>query len=161
MINQSFYLYDPVSELSVIVLHSPQLKPSPCLCRPAVLGNMPSAHASSADKITHKITYFIWSVFVPSVYSLEPMTIELVLENPLKVPIILTNITLLWKFLPVNYEGGNQENPEQQPTILSNEADVRENGVSLFSLKCCIGLKDWKILINLPLFYQSVVCMII
>ena len=63
------------------------------------------------------------------------MTIELVLENPLKVPIILTNITLLWKFLPVNYEGGNQENPEQQPTILSNEADVRENGVSLFSLK--------------------------
>nr|XP_054772074.1 trafficking protein particle complex subunit 8-like [Lytechinus pictus] len=59
----------------------------------------------------------------------EPMTIELVLENPLKVPIILTNITLLWKFLPVNYEGGNQENPEQQSPVLSNEADVRDDGI--------------------------------
>ena len=52
------------------------------------------------------------------------MTVEIVLENPLKVSLVLTDITLLWKFVPMNYENVNQENPEQQPTVLSNEADV-------------------------------------
>ncbi|XP_072169057.1 trafficking protein particle complex subunit 8-like [Diadema setosum] len=59
----------------------------------------------------------------------EPMTVELVLENPLKISLVLTNITLLWKFLPVNYEGGNQENPEHQPQVLTNEPHVSGSDV--------------------------------
>ena len=62
----------------------------------------------------------------------EPITVEVVLENPLKVSLVLTNITLLWKFVPMNYEAVNQENPEQQPTVISNEADVLSGKVSHF-----------------------------
>lgn len=84
----------------------------------------------------------------------EPMTIELVLENPLKIPIILTNITLLWKFLPLNYEGGNQENPEQQPPIVTNEANVKENGMgtveNVVKVECIpevvLAANDYKLL---------------
>ena len=67
----------------------------------------------------------------------ESMTIELVLENPLKISMVLMNITLLWKFLPVNYEGGNQENPEHQPQVLTNEAYVRDKMV-IYSLRCTV-----------------------
>ncbi|XP_022096139.1 trafficking protein particle complex subunit 8-like isoform X2 [Acanthaster planci] len=54
----------------------------------------------------------------------EPVTVELVMENPLKVPLTISNLTLRWKFTPVSYEHVNKENPEQQPTVLSNETDI-------------------------------------
>ncbi|XP_038077879.1 trafficking protein particle complex subunit 8-like [Patiria miniata] len=54
----------------------------------------------------------------------EAMTVELVMENPLKVPLTISNLTLRWKFTPVSYEHVNKENPEQQPAVLSNEADI-------------------------------------
>ncbi|XP_033625745.1 trafficking protein particle complex subunit 8-like [Asterias rubens] len=54
----------------------------------------------------------------------EAVTVELVLENPLKVSLTISDLMLRWKFTPVDYEHVNKENPEQQPAVVSNEADI-------------------------------------
>lgn len=51
----------------------------------------------------------------------EPITLEIVMENPLKVPLVLSQIHLLWRFIPVDFETTNKENPEQKPVAISNE----------------------------------------
>ncbi|XP_033124771.1 trafficking protein particle complex subunit 8-like isoform X2 [Anneissia japonica] len=51
----------------------------------------------------------------------EPITIELVLTNPLKVSLLLCNLCLLWRFTDLDYEKVNDETPEKPPTIISNE----------------------------------------
>lgn len=43
------------------------------------------------------------------------------MENPLKVPLVLSQIHLLWRFIPVDFETTNKENPEQKPIAISNE----------------------------------------
>ncbi|XP_071958347.1 trafficking protein particle complex subunit 8-like isoform X2 [Antedon mediterranea] len=51
----------------------------------------------------------------------EPITVELVLTNPLKVPLMLCDLSLLWRFTPLDYEKVNNETPEKPPTVISNE----------------------------------------
>ena len=60
------------------------------------------------------------------------MTVELVLENPLKVSLTISDLMLRWKFTPVDYEHVNKENPEQQPAVVSNEADILNEKVFQF-----------------------------
>ncbi|XP_036179651.1 trafficking protein particle complex subunit 8 isoform X11 [Myotis myotis] len=39
----------------------------------------------------------------------EPITVEVAFRNPLKVPLLLTNLSLLWKFQPKDCSGKNDE----------------------------------------------------
>ncbi|CAH1780178.1 unnamed protein product [Owenia fusiformis] len=54
----------------------------------------------------------------------EPVTLEIPLYNPLKVPLLLSDVTLLWKLLPIDYtrEGENQE---KLPEVVTNEVVSR------------------------------------
>ncbi|PIK47727.1 putative trafficking protein particle complex subunit 8 [Apostichopus japonicus] len=51
----------------------------------------------------------------------EPITVEILMENPLKIPLVLSQIHLLWRFIPVDFEVTNRENPEQKPVAITNE----------------------------------------
>ncbi|XP_077982517.1 trafficking protein particle complex subunit 8-like [Glandiceps talaboti] len=53
----------------------------------------------------------------------EPITIEVEFVNPLKIPLVLTDLSLIWKFLPMRYLVCNDENPEHQSTMISNEGN--------------------------------------
>ena len=64
-------------------------------------------------------------MFLPITYSqcflfyLEKISIRLQLVNPLRVPLVLTDVTLLWKFLPISYdENTNVETPQ----MITNQA---------------------------------------
>nr|XP_006816958.1 PREDICTED: trafficking protein particle complex subunit 8-like [Saccoglossus kowalevskii] len=52
----------------------------------------------------------------------EPVSVEIVFVNPLKIPLVLTDLSLIWKFSPMRYLIGNDENPEQQSNVISNES---------------------------------------
>ena len=49
---------------------------------------------------------------------------EVCLENPLKIPLVLSDVVLLWKFVPVDYDKETDNNQEKQPTIITNETDI-------------------------------------
>ncbi|XP_070575139.1 trafficking protein particle complex subunit 8-like [Ptychodera flava] len=53
----------------------------------------------------------------------ESITLEVKFVNPLKIPLVLTDMTIIWKFLPMKYLVENDENPGQQPAMISNEGD--------------------------------------
>ena len=49
----------------------------------------------------------------------EQISIRIQLINPLRVPLVLTDVTLLWRFLPISYdENTNVETPQ----MISNQA---------------------------------------
>lgn len=39
----------------------------------------------------------------------EPITVEVAFRNPLKVPLLLTDLSLLWKFQPKDSSGKDNE----------------------------------------------------
>ncbi|CAH2285036.1 trafficking particle complex subunit 8 isoform X1 [Pelobates cultripes] len=55
----------------------------------------------------------------------EPITVEVSFKNPLKVPILLTDLSLLWKFHPNDFSG--KSNGEVKEPI-SNEKDLIQKG---------------------------------
>lgn len=57
----------------------------------------------------------------------EPMTLEVVLSNPLKVALVLLDVTLLWKFLPVDYGSASGDKSTQ---LISNESTAGSVKVS-------------------------------
>ena len=40
---------------------------------------------------------------------IEPVTVEVAFRNPLKVPLLLTDLSLLWKFQPKDVSGKENE----------------------------------------------------
>lgn len=42
-------------------------------------------------------------------YFIEPITVEVAFRNPLKVPLLLTDLSLLWKFHPKDLSGKDKE----------------------------------------------------
>lgn len=42
-------------------------------------------------------------------YFIEPITVEVAFRNPLKVPLLLTDLSLLWKFHPTDLSGKDKE----------------------------------------------------
>ena len=40
---------------------------------------------------------------------IEPITVEVAFRNPLKVPLLLTDLSLLWKFQPKGVSGEDNE----------------------------------------------------
>lgn len=40
---------------------------------------------------------------------IEPITVEMAFRNPLKVPLLLTDLSLLWKFQPKDFSGEDNE----------------------------------------------------
>ncbi|XP_073535306.1 trafficking protein particle complex subunit 8 isoform X1 [Phyllobates terribilis] len=57
----------------------------------------------------------------------EPITVEVSFKNPLKVPLLMTDLSLLWKFQPKDFT--QKENEELQEPI-SNEKDLLSKGRS-------------------------------
>ncbi|NP_001085189.1 uncharacterized protein LOC432274 [Xenopus laevis] len=57
----------------------------------------------------------------------EPITVEVSFKNPLKVPLLLTDLSLLWKFQPKDFS--EKHNGEVKEAI-SNERDLVPKGVS-------------------------------
>ncbi|XP_043921778.1 trafficking protein particle complex subunit 8 [Protopterus annectens] len=49
----------------------------------------------------------------------EPITVEVIFKNPLKVPLLLTDLSLLWKFMPLDY----RDFPNEEKELISNEKD--------------------------------------
>ncbi|XP_021562317.1 trafficking protein particle complex subunit 8 isoform X4 [Carlito syrichta] len=46
----------------------------------------------------------------------EPITVEVAFRNPLKVPLLLTDLSLLWKFQPKDFSGKDNEEVKQLVT---------------------------------------------
>ncbi|KAL0613451.1 Trafficking protein particle complex subunit 8, partial [Plecturocebus cupreus] len=46
----------------------------------------------------------------------EPITVEVAFRNPLKVPLLLTDLSLLWKFQPKDFSGKDDEEVKQLVT---------------------------------------------
>ncbi|XP_056377756.1 trafficking protein particle complex subunit 8 isoform X3 [Hyla sarda] len=57
----------------------------------------------------------------------EPITVEVSFKNPLKVPLLLTDVSLLWKFQPKDF---NQNQDEELKEPISNEKDLLSKGKS-------------------------------
>ncbi|XP_036179655.1 trafficking protein particle complex subunit 8 isoform X13 [Myotis myotis] len=55
----------------------------------------------------------------------EPITVEVAFRNPLKVPLLLTNLSLLWKFQPKDCSGKNDEEVKElvasEPEMIGTE----------------------------------------
>ncbi|KAK1337813.1 hypothetical protein QTO34_002449 [Cnephaeus nilssonii] len=55
----------------------------------------------------------------------EPITVEVAFRNPLKVPLLLTNMSLLWKFQPKDCSGKNDEEVKElvtsEPEMIGTE----------------------------------------
>ena len=53
----------------------------------------------------------MWSLLVINlgISFIEPITVEVAFRNPLKVPLLLTDLSLLWKFQPKDFSGKNNE----------------------------------------------------
>ncbi|XP_036275711.1 trafficking protein particle complex subunit 8 isoform X5 [Pipistrellus kuhlii] len=55
----------------------------------------------------------------------EPITVEVAFRNPLKVPLLLTNLSLLWKFQPKDSSGKNDEEVKElvtsEPEMIGTE----------------------------------------
>ncbi|XP_018410817.1 PREDICTED: trafficking protein particle complex subunit 8 isoform X2 [Nanorana parkeri] len=54
----------------------------------------------------------------------EPITVEVSFKNPLKVPLLLTDLSLLWKFQPKDFGHENEELKE----AISNDKDLLSKG---------------------------------
>ncbi|XP_069587351.1 trafficking protein particle complex subunit 8 isoform X3 [Ranitomeya imitator] len=66
----------------------------------------------------------------------EPITVEVSFKNPLKVPLLLTDLSLLWKFQSKDFS--QKENEELQEPI-SNERDLLSKGRSFSDV---IGIEE-------------------
>jgi len=57
----------------------------------------------------------------------EPVTLELAVVNPLKVALVLQDLTLLWQFVPFTSDGpqlsADKLDPDARPVSYSNEND--------------------------------------
>ncbi|XP_063572945.1 trafficking protein particle complex subunit 8 isoform X4 [Pongo abelii] len=55
----------------------------------------------------------------------EPITVEVAFRNPLKVPLLLTDLSLLWKFHPKDFSGKDNEEVKQlitsEPEMIGTE----------------------------------------
>ncbi|XP_066208727.1 trafficking protein particle complex subunit 8 isoform X3 [Saccopteryx leptura] len=55
----------------------------------------------------------------------EPITVEVAFRNPLKVPLLLTDLSLLWKFQPKDFSGKNNEEVKElvtsEPEMIGTE----------------------------------------
>ncbi|XP_017353379.1 trafficking protein particle complex subunit 8 isoform X1 [Cebus imitator] len=55
----------------------------------------------------------------------EPITVEVAFRNPLKVPLLLTDLSLLWKFQPKDFSGKDDEEVKQlvtcEPEMIGTE----------------------------------------
>ena len=60
-------------------------------------------------------------------YVVEPVTLEVVLYNPMKVQLVLMDLCLLWKFLPTVY---NTENTDRPCQLINNESTTNSVKVS-------------------------------
>ena len=62
-------------------------------------------------------------------YIVEPITVELAVVNPLKVAIVLRDLTLLWQFVPLASDdtvtrlSTDKSDSESRPLSYSNEND--------------------------------------
>ncbi|XP_072267380.1 trafficking protein particle complex subunit 8 [Pyxicephalus adspersus] len=56
----------------------------------------------------------------------EPITVEVSFKNPLKVPLLMTDVSLLWKFQPKDFSQKNEELKE----AMSNDKDLLSKGKS-------------------------------
>lgn len=52
---------------------------------------------------------FIKSLLIVELSFVEPITVEVAFRNPLKVPLLLTDLSLLWKFQPKDINGKDNE----------------------------------------------------
>ena len=69
------------------------------------------------------------------------MSVQIHLKNPLRVPLVLTDVTLLWKFLCLSYdEDTNVEHPEMIPNHV-NSAKVGD--LSSFRSLACIAERKY------------------
>lgn len=48
---------------------------------------------------------------------IEPITVEVAFRNPLKVPLLLSDLSLLWKFQPKDF---NSKNNGETKELVSN-----------------------------------------
>ncbi|XP_060558094.1 trafficking protein particle complex subunit 8-like isoform X2 [Ruditapes philippinarum] len=89
-------------------------------------GTLPLLHRPSLQLFTDGTD----NKFSPVSYMKEPITIELYLVNPLKVALTLTDVTLLWSFLPniCSHEKPQLITNEQMVTAKNNLADEIVHG---------------------------------
>ncbi|XP_063779722.1 trafficking protein particle complex subunit 8 isoform X3 [Pseudophryne corroboree] len=66
----------------------------------------------------------------------EPITVEVSFKNPLKVPLLLTDLSLLWKFHQKDF---SQKDNEELKEPISNEKDLLSKGKSFSDI---IGTED-------------------
>jgi len=68
----------------------------------------------------------------------EPITLEMAVVNPLKVALVLQDLTLLWQFVPLTSDGlelsADKLDPDARPVSYSNENDF---GV-VSAVLCCV-----------------------
>uniref|UniRef100_A0A5F9DKT2 Trafficking protein particle complex subunit 8 n=1 Tax=Oryctolagus cuniculus TaxID=9986 RepID=A0A5F9DKT2_RABIT len=64
----------------------------------------------------------------------EPITVEVAFRNPLKVPLLLTDLSLLWKFHPENFPGKDKE--EVKELVTSEPKMIGTEVISEFLINC-------------------------
>ncbi|XP_023365983.1 trafficking protein particle complex subunit 8 isoform X4 [Otolemur garnettii] len=64
----------------------------------------------------------------------EPITVEVAFRNPLKVPLLLTDLSLLWKFQPKAFSG--KDNEEVKELVTSQSAMIGTEVISEFLINC-------------------------
>ncbi|XP_064640195.1 trafficking protein particle complex subunit 8-like isoform X2 [Lineus longissimus] len=84
----------------------------PKLFRPTV-----QCYTNSTNNSSNPVTVITETVFV-----------EVLVQNPLKVSLVLSDVHLLWKFLPVNY--GEEQNMETPPHMITNERESKKNCIA-------------------------------
>uniref|UniRef100_A0A8C2PJP6 Trafficking protein particle complex 8 n=1 Tax=Capra hircus TaxID=9925 RepID=A0A8C2PJP6_CAPHI len=75
----------------------------------------------------------------------EPITVEVAFRNPLKVPLLLTDLSLLWKFQPKYVSGKDNEEVKGEPEMIGTEV------ISEF----LINSEESKVVITLLLFFRG------
>ncbi|XP_032943236.1 trafficking protein particle complex subunit 8 isoform X3 [Rhinolophus ferrumequinum] len=60
----------------------------------------------------------------------EPITVEMAFRNPLKVPLLLTDLSLLWKFQPKDFSG--EDNEEVKELVTSEPEMIGTEVISEF-----------------------------
>lgn len=76
--------------------------------------------------------------------TVEPITVEFAVVNPLKVALVLHDLTLLWQFVPLTSDGpqlsADKLDSNAHPVSHSNENDFCV--VSFIQLVCCFIQKE-------------------
>ncbi|KAJ8376842.1 hypothetical protein SKAU_G00074220 [Synaphobranchus kaupii] len=83
----------------------------------------------------------------------EPIIVEVVFRNPLKIPLLITDLSLLWKFTPKDFSRPQGRESEESGETVSNEKDAHTVKAQLKSdfisteviLEFSMGLEETKV----------------